>query len=127
MKNDGAFVDILVNYSVEKTEDEVLVISTIQDVSDLLMNKSFLEQTSKSAGVGGWEYHIETDVVKMSPKIFEIFEMDDRTDKNAEQLISIYHEDDRQIIRDALVDCITNKVPKSLPLRINGLKGTKNM
>lgn len=125
VKKDGAFVDILVNYSVEKTEDEVLVISTIQDVSDLLMNKSFLEQTSKSAGVGGWEYHIETDVVKMSPKIFEIFEMDDRTDKNAEQLISIYHEDDRQIIRDALVDCITNKVPKSLPLRINGLKGTK--
>jgi len=125
VKKDGAFVDILVNYSVEKTEDEALVISTIQDVSDLLMNKSFLEQTSKSAGVGGWEYHIETDVVKMSPKIFEIFEMDDRTDKNAEQLISIYHEDDRQIIRDALVDCIANKVPKSLPLRINGLKGTK--
>lgn len=125
VKKDGAFVDILVNYSVEKTEDEVLVISTIQDVSDLLMNKSFLEQTSKSAGVGGWEYHIETDVVKMSPKIFEIFEMDDMTDKNAEQLISIYHEDDRQIIRDALVDCIANKVPKNLPLRINGLKGTK--
>lgn len=125
VKKDGAFVDILVNYSVEKTEDEVLVISTIQDVSDLLMNKSFLEQTSKSAGVGGWEYHIETDVVKMSPKIFEIFEMDDMTDKNAEQLISIYHEDDRQIIRDALVDCIANKVPKSLPLRINGLKGTE--
>tara|TARA_R100000697_G_scaffold112971_2_gene130967 strand:- start:426 stop:3350 length:2925 start_codon:yes stop_codon:yes gene_type:complete len=125
VKSDGSFVDILVNYSVEKTSDEVLVISTIQDVSDLLMNKSFLEQTSKSAGVGGWEYHIETDVVKMSPKIFEIFEMDDRTDKNAEQLISIYHEDDRDIIREALVDCITNKVPKSLPLRINGLKGTK--
>lgn len=125
VKKDGSLVDILVNYSVDKTEDRVLVISTIQDVSDLLMNRSFLEQTSKSAGVGGWEYHIETDVVKMSPKIFEIFEMDDRTDKSAEQLISIYHEDDRQIIRDALVDCIENKVPKSLPLRINGLKGTK--
>ena len=53
VKSDGSFVDILVNYSVEKTSDEVLVISTIQDVSDLLMNKSFLEQTSKSAGVGG--------------------------------------------------------------------------
>ena len=125
VKKDGSYIDILINYSVEKTDGQVLVISTIQDISDLLMNRSFLEQTSKSAGVGGWEYHIERDIVKMSPKIFEIFEMDDKTDKNAEQLISIYHEDDRQVIRDALVDCIENKVPKSLPLRINGLKGTK--
>ncbi|MBO6525191.1 MAG: PAS domain S-box protein [Balneolaceae bacterium] len=125
VRKDGSFVDIMSSSTVEKINGEVYVISSIQDISDLLLNKSFLEQTSKSAGVGGWEYHIENDIVKGSPKIFEIFELDDQSDRSAEELIAIYHEDDRQIIRDELQDCIENFSSKNLKLRINGVKGTK--
>lgn len=125
VRKDGSFVDIMSSSTVEKINGEVYVISSIQDISDLLLNKSFLEQTSKSAGVGGWEYHIENDIVKGSPKIFEIFELDDQSDRSAEELIAIYHKDDRQIIRDELQDCIENFRPKNLKLRINGVKGTK--
>lgn len=125
VRKDGTFVDIMSSSTVEEINGEVYVISSIQDISDLLLNKSFLEQTSNSAGVGGWEYHIENDIVKGSPKIFEIFELDDQSDRSAEELIAIYHKDDRQIIRDELQDCIENFRPKNLKLRINGVKGTK--
>lgn len=53
VRKDGSFVDIMSSSTVEKINGEVYVISSIQDISDLLLNKSFLEQTSKSAGVGG--------------------------------------------------------------------------
>ncbi len=125
VKKDGSYVVVMTSSTIEKINGEVFVITTIQDVSDLLLNKSFLEQTSKSAGVGGWEYIIANDTFKGSPMVFEIYELDDQIEKSGDKTIEFYHPDDQPILREAIQDCIKNFNSKDLKLRFIGAKGTK--
>ncbi len=122
---DGSFVDIMNSSTVEKINGEVYVISSIQDISDLLLNESFLEQTSKSAGVGGWEYIVANDRLKESPKVFEIYELDEPRERSSEEAIAHYRTEDQSILREAIQDTIKNFHPKDLKLRLTGAKGTK--
>ncbi len=126
VRKDGSYVDIMSSSTVEKVNGEVYVISSIQDISDLLLNKSFLEQTSKSAGVGGWEYIIANNSLKGSPKVFEIYELDDDLrERSPEETIAFYHPDDQPVLREAIQDAIKNFNPKDLKLRFIGARGTE--
>ena len=125
VKKDGSHAVVLTSSTVEKINGEVFVISSIQDISDFLLHKSFLEQTSKSAGVGGWEYELANDTLKGSPKVFEIYELDDEIEKSGDKSIEFYHPEDQPILRKAIEDCIKNFRSKDLKLRFIGAKGTK--
>jgi diguanylate cyclase (GGDEF)-like protein/PAS domain S-box-containing protein len=104
--------------------DGVLLHSVGRDVTErkhaeqaLRASQSFLQRTSRLAGVGGWEYDLETDVGTWSNEVRRILEVedDDAAPRRAD-LVDAYAGAARETMAKAVADCVERGVAWDLEL-----------
>ncbi len=92
---------------------------------DLKKTVRMLNETNKISKVGGWELIVQTGELHWSDEAFRIFEVNKRelscpvlTDG-----LSLYTEDSRPVIEEAVNEAINNGTPYSLELQAKTAKG----
>jgi PAS domain S-box-containing protein len=75
--------------------------------SELKQTQEMLEQTSRVARVGGWEYNVESGEINWAKITREIYEIPDSYHPTFESVMSFFKEgENRNRIMDALTNCI---------------------
>jgi PAS domain S-box-containing protein len=75
------------------------------------------------AGVGGWEFVVDTDELVWTDGARRIHGVDDAYEPTLSEAIGFYHHEDRDALRDAFEACRTNGTPYHLELRIVTAEG----
>lgn len=87
-------------------------------------NESLLNETSKIARVGGWEFDVKNLNLKWSKEVFKIHEVDESSFKpTVKKAINFYAPSSRPIIEKAVNEAIKNKKPFDVELEIITNKG----
>ncbi|MBB6479952.1 PAS domain-containing hybrid sensor histidine kinase/response regulator [Spirochaeta isovalerica] len=84
----------------------------------LLENRKLLEETSRIAQIGGWEYYPEGDKFIWTPEVYRIQELDPEIIPSLELGVNMYHPDHRQVISHAVQRALENNESFNLELKI---------
>jgi len=90
---------------------------------ELRRNRELLRQTEQIADTGGWEYDAETEEVRWTDGTFDIHDVSSEFEATVENVISLYHPEDRNQLREAIQSCIDEGLPYEDEFRIKGEKG----
>jgi PAS domain S-box-containing protein len=96
------------------------------DELELKKTKEVLEQTSREARMGGWEYDLIKQRVFSSKITKEIFEVSPEHESNFEQVVNCFEEGEpRNLLLQSLGLCINEGIPYDLELPIITAKGNR--
>ncbi len=93
---------------------------------DLRRSEAVLAETQRIAGLGSWEYHLETKKIKWSDETYRIAGRENRDIENLDQYLKIVHPDDKTLLSKAIEKSISEKVPYEIELRHLKPDGTYN-
>ncbi|WP_405604039.1 PAS domain-containing protein [Polaribacter sp. Asnod1-A03] len=96
----------------------------IQNSLNLLEQKDeALNQSSKIAKIGYWEYNISKETFTWSDSVYKIYGLD-KNDKipSRKEMIKLYDEEYQEKIEKATLNLITNKIPYDLELKLTNFK-----
>lgn len=73
LKKDGSFVELIVSSHVIEHKSGQFVLSTFQDVTDIIRDNTLFERVSKQANIGGWERDLKTGQEFWTKEIYNIY------------------------------------------------------
>ena len=76
-----------------------------------------LHATERTANVGGWEINPDTMAVFWTEHLFDILEFPGDKEPSFDQALDVYHEDDRQIVADAVEQALDTGDPFDVEAR----------
>jgi len=110
--------------------DVVKLIGTCLDVTEARIaeervreSESMLKEAQRIAKLGSWEWLAETDTVKWSEEMYEIFEIEHGTQITNESYLSMVTEEGRKQRNDAIQKAIDDNEPFNYHLKINTPSG----
>jgi PAS domain S-box-containing protein len=89
----------------------------------LRSNEAFLDRIGSVAGVGGWEFDVETREVTWSMQSYRIHEVDPGYVPDADAEIEFYAREARPTLKEAMSECITRGTAWDLELPAVTAKG----
>jgi PAS domain S-box-containing protein len=89
----------------------------------LRSNEAFLDRIGSVAGVGGWEFNVETREVTWSMQSYRIHEVDPGYVPDADAEIEFYAPEARPTLKEAMSECITRGTAWDLELPAVTAKG----
>jgi PAS domain S-box-containing protein len=96
---------------------------TIQDITEEIELESFLEDTSRLAKLGGWEYRVLEDKIIWTAQTYRIHEVDPSEEISFTSGMSLYHPDDQRLLAKAGERLLTQGEKFDLEVRMITGKG----
>jgi len=90
---------------------------------DLAIMSAMLLRTGKMANIGGWEYDFHTEKILWSDQMYAIHEIDNLKVPDIDSAILFYQVEARDIVRNAIENCIKEGTPWDLELPFTTAKG----
>ncbi len=129
MDKDGVFRTFYCTSKVatrDENGDPVIVATISQDLTarrkteeTLLESEAALREAQQIAGLGRWELDLQTNILRWSDSIFDIFEMDrSRLDASHEAFFNAVHPDDRESVNAAYLTSLRDKKPYNIEYRL---------
>ena len=69
-------------------------------------SEAFLDRTGQVAGIGGWEFDLQTQKIKWSPQVYRIHEVDPDVEPELTQALAFYPDEARRELQKALAQAI---------------------
>jgi PAS domain S-box-containing protein len=85
---------------------------------ELERTKEFLQQTQETANLGGWEYDLRSETLRLSDEVCRIHGVPIDYEPDISEALGFYHPDDRPIIENAFEKLTTDGEPYDLELRL---------
>jgi PAS domain S-box-containing protein len=92
-------------------------------LEELTHTKELLEQTSRVARIGGWEYDVEKKAIGWSAMTKELHGVGPDFEVNIETTLPFYSEESLRKLAVAFTDCINSGDPIDMSFRIKKLSG----
>ncbi|XWN37775.1 MAG: PAS domain S-box protein [Balneola sp.] len=94
VRKDGTYIDVMVRSNVFVENEEIFVVSTLQDVSEVFKYKTLFEESGRIAKLGGWERDVATGKEVWTKQIYEIYEVSEDTFDPATESDDRFHTDE---------------------------------
>ncbi len=105
--------------------EPIEAVGLVQDIThrkereqELVRTRNLIERTQENASIGWWEVDLDKDRLTWSDEVYRIHDLPPDADVALEDGIEFYHPDDRETIRTAVEQAITNGEQYDLELRI---------
>ncbi|MCF8391582.1 MAG: PAS domain S-box protein [Bacteroidales bacterium] len=124
---DGHWVDILsrANAIFDDKGKAIRIVGTHTDITErkqmeevLKNNEALLNETSRTAKVGGWKINLSGKTLAWTNETFRIHELDRTRQPNVEEAINFYHPDDRAMGKEAVQKTIETGEPFNFEARL---------
>lgn len=98
--------------------------SNLEDLHEvtnkLKQNETRLSTAEEIAGMGSWEYNINTGTIWCSDGLYQLFDIPpaNNTGINMDKLTSLVHPDDKEKVNKTLTDAIQSKTPYKIEHKI---------
>lgn len=86
---------------------------------EIKKNRALLDETSRMAHVGGWEYYLETNNFVWSDEVYRIHGLEPGTPLRSEDTINFYSEESQPIIQHAFQQLLEEGIPFDKKLVLN--------
>jgi PAS domain S-box-containing protein len=127
-KKDGSTIWVEVSLSFMRDKDgkpnEILIVTRDiterrQAAEELRRSETRLIEAQHITHTGNWELDIQSNILKWSDEIFNIFEIDkDRFGESYESFLSAIHPDDREIVNGAYTRSLETREPYEITHRL---------
>ncbi|MDZ7689367.1 MAG: PAS domain S-box protein [Halobacteriales archaeon] len=124
-RDDGSYVWLEITGTDQRDTEFGGVIVNSREITErkryeeeLERSQGLLKGTEQIADTGGWEADLQTDEVRWTAGMYEIFGVQEGYEPTLEDSVRSYHPDDRDTIRDALDRCGEDGEPFDEELRI---------
>ncbi len=126
LHRDGKEFPVEISLSFSRQAKGMFSIAILRDVSArkkseqiLRRSENMLNQAQQIAGLGSWEWNIETGVLGWSDEVFRILGCDPQSfEPSFEQFLTYVHPDDRQRVREAVESAIAKNEDYKVEHRI---------
>ncbi|MFY0684955.1 MAG: PAS domain S-box protein [Balneola sp.] len=126
VRKDGTYIDVLVNSKVFKTNGEILVVSTIQDVSEVFKYKTLFEESGHIAKLGGWERDVASGKEVWTKQIYEIYGVsEDSFDPEVDDDARFHTPKSVELLESSVKDAIENGTPFDIEVEIIDANGNE--
>jgi diguanylate cyclase (GGDEF)-like protein len=95
--------------------------------SEIVRQRVLLEQTSRMARIGGWEYDMLEDIWTWSPEIYRLMEADLSFKVDFRDSLKYYPEADRDRVRETYARAMKDGIPFEIEVRLNTLAGNQRL
>lgn len=126
-KKDGSLIEVLISSVVlEKEEDDdVLLVTSIRDISESKKIQKLLTETQESMKVGGWELDLITNINTWTEEVYHIYEVPLSFDVNVENGLNFYDKPGREKLEEAIRLAIEKGEAFDLELPFTSAKNNK--
>jgi len=98
--------------------------------SELAQSRDLLDASQKLAGVGGWEWNLETGVMYWTDETYAIHglergQLESGSDSHIARSLDCYDHDDRPIVRSAFERCVSEGLAYDLELPFTSFAGRR--
>jgi PAS domain S-box-containing protein len=128
--NDGTPIAVEISLKKVDIPDETLIQVVIRDISDrrerierIERDREFMRQTQEAVNIGGWEYDLRSESLRVTDEVYRILGLGPNGDLNLQKAFDFFHPDDRSIIKHAFGRLTRQGEPFDLELRILTPKG----
>lgn len=112
----GKILEKTIRFSLER---HLVIQKLLVAEKELQHNKFILEKAQEMAHVGSWVYNIMDEKVELSNETYKIFGLNPANfDKNADDFFSMVHDEDKQLVKSTMSNCIAEKKLFELKHRI---------
>lgn len=126
VRKDGTYIDVLVRSNVFTENEEVYVVSTLQDVSEVFKYKTLFEESGRIAKLGGWERDISTRKEVWTKQIYEIYEVSEDTFDPAKESDERFHtEESLELMKKSMKAAEEEGIPFDIEVEIVDALGNK--
>ncbi|MEO1023797.1 MAG: PAS domain S-box protein, partial [Bacteroidota bacterium] len=103
VRKDGTYIDLIIATKFVRINEQAMVVSTFQDVSESVKFRQFFEESGKIAKVGGWAIELATGKEYWTKEMYSIYGIDDQDfDPSSGTHQAFYSDRFRKKIRNAL-------------------------
>ena len=85
---------------------------------ELEQTQDLLAEAEQMANIGGWELDCETDEIRLTDGIRDVFGTAKEAISNLSSVLELFHPDDRETLREAIDECRQTGIAYELELRI---------
>ncbi len=126
VRKDGTYIDVLVRSNVFVENDEIYVVSTLQDVSEVFKYKTLFEESGRIAKLGGWERDVATGKEVWTKQIYEIYEVSEDTFDPATESDDRFHTDESlELMKKSMKAAEEEGIPFDIEVEIVDALGNK--
>ncbi len=123
-RKDGSFIDVMVKSNVIEEDNDVFVVTTVQDVSEVFKYKTLFEESAKIARLGGWERDIATGKEVWTKEIYEIYGLDeDEFDPGQESDKQFHTKEAWELLQKSLKEAEEDGTPFDIEVEIIDSEG----
>ncbi|MFW5762596.1 MAG: PAS domain S-box protein, partial [Cyclobacteriaceae bacterium] len=126
-KKDGALIEVMISSVLleKENEDDVLLVTSIRDISESKKIRNLLVETQESMQVGGWELDLITNINTWTEEVYHIYEVSPDFDVNVENGLSYYDRPGREKLETAMRNAIEKGEAFDLELPFTSARNTK--
>lgn len=126
IRKDGTSIDVLVRSNVFVENNEVFVVSTLQNVSEVFKYKTLFEESGRIAKLGGWERDLVTGKEVWTKQIYEIYEVTEDTFDPATESDDRFHtKESLFLMKKSMKAAVEKGIPFDIEVEIVDAKGNK--
>lgn len=123
----GSFLFVVVAIGNELSDDVVrssmLAGKLEQSQSELHRSQRQMELASAAAGVGAWEWDFTRDEVHAAERTRRLYNLGPTETLNLERVLSALHEEDRLMVREAVMQSLKNGLQFQREYRVSNAQG----
>ena len=103
-------------------------VARLEFAKQLELTNERMNEAQHIAGIGNWDWDLESDELWWSAETYRLFEADPATDEiDTEFVLAHFHPDDVEIVKKAVEKAIDSSQPMELDHRIVGKDGTERI
>ncbi len=114
---------IWIKWNLKFDRNSKSVFANGQDFSEDYNFQEIMKDAQSAAEIGIWEYDIEKNKTIWSEVVYDIHEIEDRSQFNLEDAVDFYHPDSKDLIENAVQEAIIHNKPWDLICQLNTAKG----
>ncbi len=124
IKKDGSYIDLMIKSNVVEDDNDLFVVTTFQDVSEVFKYKTLFEESSRIAKLGGWEIDIATGKEVWTKGVYEIYGLEENEfNPQVESDKQFHTEESWKLVRNSVDNAKEHGEPFDIEVEIVDAKG----